>query len=398
MKTTRIIYIFLVIGLTNLLFSQELSGFIGIEGRYFPQTALDERQQGSGLSLAFKPELYYSWAKGNQSALFVPFLRLDQYDSRRTHFDIRELFWLYYSRAIELRIGIGQVFWGVTESQHLVDVINQTDFVEDIDGEQKLGQPMLNLAYIQDWGTLEFFILPFFRERTFPGEKGRLRFQPIIDTDNAQYESSQKQNHIDYAVRYSHTLGNFDFGVSHFVGTSRSPRFIPDFSDSTELKLIPFYDLMNQTGLDIQMTTGGWLLKFEGITRESRGERFFAFTGGYEYTFNNIKDTGIDLGVITEYLYDDREQFFFPPNPFKNHTFIGTRLAFNDVQSTDLLAGVIVNNETGSLFINVEGSRRLGQSFKLNLRIRGFSGLDESELFYGFRNDSYFQLDLEWYY
>jgi hypothetical protein len=382
----------------NFSFAQELSGFIGAEGRLFPESALDERQKGSGISLAFKPELYYSWANGNQSALLVPFLRLDQYDSRRTHFDIRELFWLYYSQSIELRIGVRQVFWGVTESQHLVDVINQTDFVEDIDGEQKLGQPMLNAAYISDWGTINLFILPFFRERTFPGEKGRLRFQFIIDTDNAQYESSQEQNHIDFAIRYSHFLGNFDFGLSHFVGTSREPRFIPDFSDSYELKLIPFYDLMNQTGLDIQMTSGGWLLKFEGISRESRGERFFAFTGGYEYTFNNIKDSGIDLGILTEYLYDDRDQTVFPPNPFDNHTFIGTRLAFNDVQSTDLLAGVVVNNETGSAFINVEGSRRIGQSFKLNLRIRGFSGFDEKELFYGFRKNSYFQLDVEWYY
>jgi hypothetical protein len=257
---------------------------------------------------------------------------------------------------------------------------------------------MLNAAYISDWGTINLFILPFFRERTFPGEKGRLRFQFIIDTDNAQYESSQEQNHIDFAIRYSHFLGNFDSGLSHFVGTSREPRFIPDFSDSYELKLIPFYDLMNQTGLDIQMTSGGWLLKFEGISRESRGERFFAFTGGYEYTFNNIKDSGIDLGILTEYLYDDRDQTVFPPNPFDNHTFIGTRLAFNDVQSTDLLAGVVVNNETGSAFINVEGSRRIGQSFKLNLRIRGFSGFDEKELFYGFRKNSYFQLDVEWYY
>ena len=136
MNIKAIVYILLVFGLTNLLFSQELSGFIGIEGRYFPNPPLDERQEGTGISLALKPELYYSWAKGNQSALFVPFFRLDQYDSRRTHFDIRELFWLYYSRTIELRIGFQQIFWGVTESQHLVDVINQTDFVEDIDGEQ----------------------------------------------------------------------------------------------------------------------------------------------------------------------------------------------------------------------------------------------------------------------
>ena len=90
---------------------------------------------------------------------FSPFLRLDQVDENRTHWDIRELYWLYFSRVWEIRVGVRTVFWGVTELQHLVDVINQTDLVENIDGEQKLGQPMVNLALIHDWGTVELFIL-----------------------------------------------------------------------------------------------------------------------------------------------------------------------------------------------------------------------------------------------
>ena len=47
-----------------------------------------------------------------------------------------------------MRLGLRKVYWGVTESQHLVDVINQTEGVENLDGEDKLGQPMLNLALI----------------------------------------------------------------------------------------------------------------------------------------------------------------------------------------------------------------------------------------------------------
>ena len=43
---------------------------------------------------------------------------------------------------------------------------------------------MVRLALIRDWGTLTFFALPYFRERTFRGEKGRLRAQFVWDTDN----------------------------------------------------------------------------------------------------------------------------------------------------------------------------------------------------------------------
>ena len=55
----------------------------------------------------------------------------------------------------ELRAGIGRVFWGVTESYHLVDVINQTDLVENVDRKDKLGQPLVNFTLVRDWGALE---------------------------------------------------------------------------------------------------------------------------------------------------------------------------------------------------------------------------------------------------
>ncbi len=389
-------FLILIFSITTT--AQELSGFIATESRLFPESPLDDKQfETYNLSFSFKPELYYEWDNGDHSLLFVPFLRWDLNDEERTHFDIRELFWLYYSNEYELRIGIRKVFWGVTESSHLVDVINQTDFVEDIDGEQKLGQPMVNFAYIQDWGTLDLFVLPYFRERTFAGEEGRFRFPLLVDTDNPLFEAGNEKNHIDFAIRYSNTFGDFDVGLSHFVGTSREPRFVPDFHSPIP-RLFPYYDLMNQTGIDIQYTTGGWLWKFEGITRHSRAQRFFAFTGGFEYTFPDINSSGIDVGVIAEYLYDDRDQINLPPNPFDNHIFIGSRLAFNDVQSTDLLVGGNVNLDTGSMFLNLEGSRRIGDSFKLNVRIRGFANIEEEELFYGFRKDSYSQVEIEWYF
>ena len=58
-----------------------------------------------------------------------------------------------------------------------------------------------NLALINDWGTVDLFLLPYFRERTFPGINGRLRSQPRVDSDQALYESSDKEKHLDYAVK-----------------------------------------------------------------------------------------------------------------------------------------------------------------------------------------------------
>jgi hypothetical protein len=374
--------------------AQEISGFVATETRVFPQSPLDEQQAGTGLSIVLKPEFYIDWAKGGHSLLFVPFFRLDQHDDNRTHWDIRELFWLTYGDWWELAVGFRQVFWGVTESQHLVDVINQTDFVENIDGEQKLGQPMAHFAIIHNLGILEMFVLAGFRERTFPSMTGRLRFPVQINTEKTTYESSQAEKHIDFAARYTKAFGPIDIGVSYFNGTSREPRFFADFSNPQEPVFVPHYDQINQGGLDVQYTEGSWLWKLEAIIRSSQQYQLYATTGGFEYTFSNISNSGIDFGVISEYLYNYGDRFFFPFNPFSNHLFVGTRLAFNDVQSTDVLVGGIINSKNGSAFINLEASRRLGDAWKISFELRGFGQVTSTDYFYAFRRDTYLRLEL----
>ena len=163
-----------------------------VEGEYlwFAQDALFPGQEDSYLSAAVEPEYFHEWNNGYDVFNAKVFYRVDQHDDERTHGDIRELAWLHAASDWEINVGISKVYWGVTESIHLVDIINQTDLVENLDGEDKLGQPMVNLSLIRDWGVVSMFVLPGFRERTFPGVNGRPRFGVPVDTDNPIYESS----------------------------------------------------------------------------------------------------------------------------------------------------------------------------------------------------------------
>ena len=201
--------------------AQQWSGQVALEWRGFFQTPLFPHQPRASVSLMLMPELYLEW--GDQSLLVTPYARLDQTDPERTHADLRELQWQHAATSWELRLGVGKVFWGVTESQHLVDIINQIDFVENIDGEDRLGQPMVNLALIRPWGAVDLFVLPGFRTRTFSGPDGRLRFPLRIATELAQFESAAAQQHVDFAARWSHTLGDADLGVAHFHGSRPGP-------------------------------------------------------------------------------------------------------------------------------------------------------------------------------
>ena len=396
--------------------AQEFTGEIGLEGRGFPRGALYEGQHESSVSVYAMPEFYADWENGYQSITITPFFRLDSGDAARTHFDLREFYWLKAANDWELKVGLSKVFWGVTESQHLVDIINQTDAVEGPDGEQKLGQPMVQFTWIPTWGVIDFFALPWFRERTFPGSDGRLRFPLIVDEDEARFN-----RRLDLAVRWYHSINIFDIGLSHFWGTSREPRLSLGISNEQVPFLIPNYESINQTGLDIQATVGGWLWKGEAITRSGQGDRFYAFTGGFEYTFGNIGNTGADLGVLAEYHYDSRDAIDFEglqvglasADPeflasladqrlavslFDNDTFAGARVALNDVQSTEFLGGVVVDNNTGTTSLFLESSRRLGDRWTVDLEVRSFMNTDPADALYSFRRDSYGQLLLSYYF
>ena len=377
--------------------ANEWSGNVAVQTRQFTQDALVSSQYNQYSSAALKAEWFHDWDEGKQSLVFVPFARWDQHDEERTHFDIRELSWLNVFDKSELRVGLRKVYWGVSESQHLVDVINQTDLVEGMDGEQKLGQPMINYALINDWGTVDLFMLPYFRERTFPGINGRLRTSLRVDTSNPIYESADKENHIDYAVRWVKSIGDWDVGLSHFNGTSRDPSFVSGLDSKSLPILRPVYNQMQQTGLDVQATKGAWLWKAEVINRKVKNENYFASTTGFEYTFNRVFGSNSDLGLVMEYLYDDRKTS--ATTPFEDDVMMGLRWTKNDANDTNVLVGVIADRDDTSRIYSIEASRRIAESLKLNIEARVFEGITTSSSpLYSVRQDDFIQVELAYYF
>jgi len=392
----------LVLMAESTALSHEFSGYVEGEVRLFPENPNFLGQRDQSASFAIEPEYYHEFENGS-SFIFVPFFRLDSADSERTHFDVRELAYLWLHDDFELSFGVRKVFWGVTEVLHLVDIINQTDLVENIDGEQKLGQPMVNLSIARDWGTLDLFVLPFFRERTFPGQKGRLRFGQVVDTDQAQYESAAEEWHTDWSARYSHTIGDWDAGIYYFIGTSRDPSFTFGTGSAGNPVIIPVYQQIQQTGLDVSYVAGNWLWKLEALYRKGQGDLrgltrndYVAATGGFEYTFTGVFGSRMDLGVVAEYLFDERKDFAL--TPFENDVAGALRLAVNDAASSELLFGWVQDIDTDARFLFLEASRRLGDDWTLGLEIRMFLDQPPTDFLYAFRDDDLFQFVLQYHY
>jgi hypothetical protein len=375
----------------------DFSGNLAAQMRLFSSDPLYFGQRdGLSPSISVSPEFFWSWNEGDDSLLFSPYFRQDPYDDRRTHGDIRELAWIHVGVDWELRTGIRKVFWGVTEFQHLVDIINQTDLVEDIDGEAKLGQPMLNLSLVRDWGILDLYLLPAFRERTFPGSHGRLRGPLVVDETAASYESPAEESHVDFALRWSHSIGDYDLGIHWFRGTSRDPLLLPALYKNDQPVLQPYYPQIDQIGLDLQATLGDWLWKLETLHRDSRLENYWAAQAGFEYTLVGIAESGYDLGLLMEYGWDERGAGSH--GLFQNDILIGTRLALNDAAGTEILAGAGFDLDYHGRSFMVEASRRFGDNWKLSLDLRLFSADEESDTLYYLRSDDHLQLTLERYF
>ncbi len=372
------------------------SGVFNLTATTFDQYGLYPKQKKNYTSLALTPELYLSWNDGDSSLLFVPFARVGDHDDERNHADIRELMWLHAAGDWEFRAGVGKVFWGVTESMHLVDVINQMDLVEALDGEDKLGQPMVQLTRISEIGTFSGFVLPYFRERTYPGVEGRLRGPLVVDHDMVEYESDDKEKHVDWAVRWSHYIGDIDIGLSHFSGTNREPTLRLGMNTSGEMVFIPRYEQIDQTGLDLQALMGDWIWKLETISRKQTTQRFYAAVAGFEYTYVGLFDSAMDLGMLVEYLYDERG--IAATTPYADDWMAGLRWVFNDVNSTEVLLGVIVDAESDESTYSLELSRRLGAGWTIAVEARGSSGSTVNDPFYPVRKDNYLLLDLSYHF
>ena len=69
-------------------------------------------------------------------------------------------------------------------------------------------------------------------------------------------------------------------------------------------------------------------------------------------------------------------------NKFQNDVFVGARLAFNDVQGTEILGSILEDLDHGSRFAAVEFNRRLSDHWSINMEAIAFLNVGESDLLY----------------
>ncbi len=377
----------LALALTGVILaaSSEASAQVQFRGRALVSADAFFGSNGSESTLTLEPHLRFGLPDGS-SLTFMPAAWIDLSSDSRTVVDPIRFEWKKNWNAWELMLGASEISWGVMESHRAVDVVNQRLPTSSFESLRKLAQPMARVSVIQPWGTITAYLMPDFRERPFVGRAGTLWADTPIDDDRPIFEDRDSLIPIDWAARWSHEFGAFDFAISHFVGRSRDASFVEANVDNS-LILRPTYDLTNQTSLEAQWTSGRWLLKGEALIRSWRDKRIGAFAVGAEYVVADY------FSLFAEYLADSRGPD--APNSFENDVYIGARLVFD---RGSLMTGVFVDTESGNRLGRVSLLRLLTDRFGIKLEATGFGGDSRAEPRHALGHETFLSLGLVAYF
>lgn len=425
-----------------------------VTGRFFTEDALYYGQSDQNFVPMLSGKLKFRWlANGGKDIVAVDaFGRWDD-ETDTTLVDLPEAYYQHVGSTYDFLIGSHTVFWGVAESYNPVNIINQKDNSGDIRGKTSLGQPManLNLNFGED-GTFSFYALMGFRERPYGDRSSRFRSPWYTDEDQAHFEDDGDKN-LDFAARYFNTFngnyGSLDVGISYFNGVSRDPVTLPactgfngasqcskiirklyeaninigsgsdlDAKEALEwlsdhhllddkiakwaskipyLAFQPYYQHVDQIGTEFLYSIGNLQAKFEGAWRWAGGESYLSSVSGLEYTISNFAGLGWNVGLIGEYLYDNRS-WRQPFTLFDNDVFGGIRASFNDPHNTNLLAGMFYDLDTAATIGVVEFSTRLTDNLSFGVSANIFNTDGWTDPLAAIANDSYVDVKLTAYF
>ncbi len=350
----------------------ELGGELGVDYRYFPDDAqFSEQLDLSGFEYYLKPRLRIK--QGDTSFVFEPVLRKGRQSGYRDYFDVGELYWSKSGRNSAFRFGFVKEFWGVTESRNIVNLFNQVNLIEDFDQKNKLGQFTVNYSYIGTSGEFSVYWLPYFRKRDFPDQTQRFLLSPPVAKGNSSFEGTSSSGVKDIAVKYSSSFGLWDIGASYFRGLDREPWLL---SRSTGDSSQAVYLLTNRFNLESQYTGDNLLVKSEVSFSRNNIDNYFSSVLGLEYTFYQVFDSNLDVGLLAEYLYSDRRDI--SADLFEDDFFTAVRFGFNDVGDSDILIGVLVDQPTREKIIQFEFNTRIKNSWNIELKGTVFSDTQDT--------------------
>ncbi|MDA9989762.1 hypothetical protein N9E48_03000 [Paracoccaceae bacterium] len=368
----------LLLGIVGVLFAQsaiadgDLNTTVIAEFRSYPNSNAGTIDRGQSLEL--NVDAYQDF--GTSRGVLELVARIDDQDSGRRILEARQAYITTEIGGVEIYIGNRQEFWGKAESINIVDVVNQEDAAADQGGAGKLGAPSVSIERYANYGDLQFWYMPNFRELTFNDADAHPSGE--LPVKAARYQRSLGRNADDFAFRFSTVVNDWDLAGSLFYGTARKP-ILSVVDMGTALQ--PYYAEQRSVGLEAQYTGDATLLKWESLHGKQDGKDFFAAVAGLEYTLYGVLDQVWDLGLIAEAQYDERPQV-----AAERFYVAGLRLTLNDAKDSSLLLLTSQDEAKDQSLISFDASQRINSWSSIDVGAKFFDAKTPSSVF-GFLDD-----------
>lgn len=391
-------------------------GEIDLSGRAFwPDD--DDRTEDFGAAVAARLELQAKQKGGFRQQLRV-FGRAGGIDPDRSIATVEEAWVGWKKSRLELQLGAQMLNWTATEAFHPADIMNSRNLDSDIENAEKLGEPMVSFRVRFLEGGVTAYFMPTRIAPRFPGPSSRLSLTQGQSIGDALWAGRDGEIGDDlfapqWAARLDQTFGSADLALHYVEHNDRSQPAIA--VQASDMQVRPVFPTVRRAGLTYTQAIGEWLVKVEADHR-----MFFDVDGSADYIIvapPAVDHTSVALGLEWGWGYDDggegtvllegqaaiapdaSEAEFQALGPFQRDVLLGYRHAFNDVDGTELLAGVIADTERfPEVLVNFVYSQRLSDVWGISGTLRVIHAPEEESFLHAQHEAHSVQLDLTRYF
>ena len=376
----------------------EYKGNMAIETAYFNHDIDNKRDNQS--AMRFEIEGKYQF-KENQK--FVAKLKAiyDTNDNKRRYWSFTDLYFQHDFDKWNFLIGKNTRFWGAMEFYNQSDTFNTKDWLDNpFDYDSKIGS--WNIAFNRFFDNSEFSLIVKLNEEKQPMQESRsiynfvpYRYNETLDIDSGdvptiylKYSSSIDEYQIDYSVIYQNGYDEQRYLI---------PKLTKDINISMQQHA---YTVDKFMGFGT-MVKGDTLYKTELAYTSSHDNKVSDYAQGsigLEHTLYGVYEK-MDLGIIAEYYkYKTFQTKRYNAKSFgqlfDDDLTVGLRLALNDIESSEILAGLVVDRHNKEKILSVDYDTRIDDKYKLKVSFQHFDAKQDSS----FSDGSTIRAELRYYF
>ncbi|MCB0355972.1 MAG: hypothetical protein KDD40_03140 [Bdellovibrionales bacterium] len=362
-------------------FKSTSSGEVKLESRFFEddnKTITEDTQLSLFSRLNIKTLHHKRWRE-----YFRFTARADKYDPSRAIFVVEEAYTKYQNGGFEFSLGSQMLNWSATEAFHPADIVNSRNFDSNFENAEKMGEPMVMLAYTGEDAKFSVFYMPMIIKPMLPQYTNRLSLSagfPVAEPIfvNKDGEIIETEYSPQFGARLEYTFSDADVSLHFIDHIDRTTPFII----LTPSTVIPVYLPVQQVGGTFQMVMDSWVFKLEAAQRSYKENVNPTYGSldvpdhsvvalGLEYGWSSVR--GSDTAIILEgqSLLGTTKEERALINIFQQDLLLGYRYAFNDVRGQEIFISTIFDLERDAeILYNLSYQRRITSRWKLNTGLR----------------------------